>query len=84
MIFFVILILSFNVVEAYVIKSDLRLTGKVIYIDPGHGGLDPGTIYKNIYEKDINLSISKKLKDLLEKEGAIVYLTRYGEGKNNK
>ena len=79
MIFFVILILSFNVVEAYVIKSDLRLTGKVIYIDPGHGGLDPGTIYKNIYEKDINLSISKKLKDLLEKEGAIVYLTRYGD-----
>ena len=50
-----------------------------IVIDPGHGGLDPGTIYKNIYEKDINLQICKKLKSILEKEGAIVYLTRYGD-----
>ena len=57
----------------------MELIGKVIYIDPGHGGLDPGTIYKNIYEKDINLQICKKLKSILEKEGAIVYLTRYGD-----
>ena len=75
----IILILSISIVKATVVKSNLNLIGKVIYIDPGHGGLDPGTIYKNIYEKDINLSISKKLKDLLEKEGAIVYLTRYGD-----
>ena len=48
-------------------------------MDAGHGGLDPGTIYKNIYEKDINLSIVEKLKEVLEEEGAIVYLTRYGD-----
>lgn len=57
----------------------MSLIGKVIYIDPGHGGKDPGTIYKNIYEKNINLEICKKLKIILEEEGAIVYLTRYGD-----
>lgn len=75
----VIFILSFGVVNANIEKTNLKLLGKVIYIDPGHGGLDPGTIYKNIYEKDINLKISKKLKNILEKDGAIVYLTRYGD-----
>ena len=56
--------------------SELKLIGKVIYIDPGHGGMDPGCVYKDIYEKDINLKIALKLRDELEKNGAIVYLTR--------
>ena len=60
-------------------SSNMNLLGKVIYLDAGHGGPDPGTIYKNIYEKDINLSIVKKLQIILEEEGAIVYLTRYGD-----
>ena len=75
----VICILSFCVVKANIDKTNLKLLGKVIYIDPGHGGLDPGTIYKNIYEKDLNLQISKKLKKVLENDGAIVYLTRYSD-----
>ena len=54
----------------------LPLLGKVIYLDPGHGGLDPGAIYKDIEEASINLEISKKLMETLEKNGAIVYLTR--------
>lgn len=42
---------------------------KVIVIDPGHGGKDPGAVNKtyNIYEKNIVLSICKKIKDNLEK-----------------
>lgn len=36
-------------------------------------------MYKNIMEKDINLSISKILEDKLTKLGAVVYLTRYGD-----
>lgn len=76
---FIITLLSFKVVEANIKESNLELLGKVIYIDPGHGGLDPGTVYKNIYEKDINLEICKKLQKKLEEEGAIVYMTRYGD-----
>ena len=59
--------------------NDLELLGKVIYLDPGHGGLDPGAIYKDIEEEDINLEIAQKLRNVLESEGAIVYLTREGD-----
>ena len=60
-------------------KNPIDLLGKVIYIDAGHGGLDPGAMYKNIKEKDINLSLSLKLEDVLSHYGAIVYQTRYGD-----
>ena len=49
---------------------------KTIVIDPGHGGLDPGTVYQDIYEKDINLKISIYLKKYLIKKGYRVLLTR--------
>lgn len=70
-------ICTFNFVEAG--KNELPLLGKVIYLDPGHGGLDPGAMYKNIKEKNINLQISKSLEKRLTKLGAIVYLTRYDD-----
>lgn len=48
-----------------------------IVLDAGHGGMDPGKVgVNNVLEKDINLSIVLKLKDLLEEEGFQVYLTR--------
>ena len=56
--------------------TSLPLLGKVIVIDPGHGGRDPGTMYGTIYEKDINLDLSKVLQDELISKGAIVYMTR--------
>lgn len=52
------------------------LDNKVIVIDPGHGGIDGGTNLGDILEKDINLSISLKLRDLLSKKGATVIMTR--------
>ncbi len=48
----------------------------VIVLDPGHGGKDPGTLWKNIYEKDINLAIIQKLEQILKEEGYQVALTR--------
>lgn len=75
----IIFLCSLSFVSAKKEEYNLSLFGKVIYLDAGHGGLDPGTIYKNIYEKDINLEICKKLQELLEREGAIIYQTRYGD-----
>lgn len=50
---------------------------KIILIDPGHGGFDGGAQSKNgTIEKEINLSISLKLKEVLERKGYKVYLTR--------
>ena len=61
-------------------KDDSKvLLSKVIYIDPGHGGADCGAYYKNVKESDVNLEISIKLMNVLKKEGATVYLTRYGD-----
>lgn len=73
---FIVFLCTFTFVSAK--EYEPTLLGKTIYIDPGHGGIDPGAIYKEIKESEINLSISKVLKEELEKYGATVYLTRNG------
>lgn len=55
---------------------NLPLSGKVILIDPGHGGPDGGAGDKDALEKDIALDVSLKLKDYLEEQGALVVMTR--------
>jgi len=52
------------------------LGGKVIVIDPGHGGHDPGATAGGAQEKDINLAVGLKLRDILQKSGVKVYMTR--------
>ncbi|MCS7250325.1 MAG: N-acetylmuramoyl-L-alanine amidase [candidate division WOR-3 bacterium] len=50
---------------------------KLVVLDPGHGGKDPGAIGKmGTKEKDLNLKIAKKIKKYLEKLGLEVILTR--------
>ena len=51
---------------------------KIVVIDAGHGGHDPGAIgYSGVYEKNITLATAKELKRLLDKEGKYkVFLTR--------
>lgn len=49
----------------------------VIVLDAGHGGLDSGAVGKSgLLEKDVNLSIVKALRDMLELSGFEVVLTR--------
>ena len=53
------------------------LSGKIITLDAGHGGSDPGAIGSDgTKEKNITLAITKVVKELLEKKGAKVYMTR--------
>src|SRR5690625_1169807 len=55
----------------------LPLAGTVIVLDPGHGGPDGGAVGSDqTEEKDITLSIAKKLRDYLQQAGAIIHLTR--------
>ncbi|MCL6611621.1 MAG: N-acetylmuramoyl-L-alanine amidase [Peptococcaceae bacterium] len=55
------------------------LKGKIIVVDPGHGGYDPGAVRGGVYEKHINLQIALKLKKSLEEKGAAVILTHDGD-----
>ncbi len=51
--------------------------GRVIVIDPGHGGFDPGAIGPaGTYEKDIVLDISLRLRELLQPTGVRIIMTR--------
>jgi len=42
---------------------------KIVVIDPGHGGSNPGAVYGNVNEKDLNLKVSRILKDKLTASG---------------
>ena len=80
--FHFIFLIFVSICTFYFVKVDstsFPLVGKVIYLDAGHGGVDAGAKYKDILEKDINLSIVKILASKLESMGATVYLTRYGD-----
>lgn len=53
------------------------LRGKVIAIDPGHGGSDSGAVGPNqVQEKAVTFAVSSRVKKLLENAGAVVYMTR--------
>ena len=68
-------------------REDTRL----IMIDAGHGGNDPGKVgVDGVLEKDLNLQLAKKLKTLLEQQDMEVILVReedrglYDENASNK
>lgn len=73
LIFIVISLIGYSIKS---VSNDLELYGKIIYIDAGHGGTDPGAIYENINESKINLEIANILKQKLSDCGATVYMTR--------
>jgi N-acetylmuramoyl-L-alanine amidase len=55
---------------------NLPLSGKIIYIDPGHGGPDGGAGDEKALEKDIALNVSLMIRDYLQEQGALVLMTR--------
>ncbi len=72
--FLLVFLLSHEFVFAF-----MPLFNKTIILDIGHGGLDPGSMYQDIYEKDINLAIGKELESELKKVGAKVIMVRQGD-----
>ena len=64
--------------KGYTMARQLGLGVRTIVIDPGHGGADPGCIDPTaLYEKDLTLDISLRLRDLLKANtGLSVLMTR--------
>lgn len=58
-------------------QTDPSLSSLTVVLDPGHGGEDCGAIGVNgVYEKDLNLSVSKSVAALLRAGGTKVVMTR--------
>ena len=78
---------TYNGKTGYVHKSYLKLLNqsgsavqnRIIVIDPGHGGKDPGTVYGSYSEKAITLKVGTLVKQKLEAAGAKVFMTRTGD-----
>ncbi|NLD27065.1 MAG: N-acetylmuramoyl-L-alanine amidase CwlD [Acholeplasmataceae bacterium] len=76
----ILLILFVTSVGTVVVSKNITKQQKTIYIDPGHGGPDGGAVgLDRVYEKDIVLSVSKKLAFYLGQAGYNVQLTRNGD-----
>ncbi|MBE6140304.1 MAG: N-acetylmuramoyl-L-alanine amidase CwlD [Firmicutes bacterium] len=76
---FILFLIILVILVSTNVSANLPLSGKLIVVDAGHGAKDPGTMYRNIYEKDINLKISLALEKELSRLGASVILTRDGD-----
>jgi len=73
-----------NIIISFLQKLQKPQKKLKIFIDPGHGGSDPGAIYTKVVdgkkvtynEKDFNLDISLKLKEKLKNRGYEVFMSR--------
>ena len=62
----------------------MPLDRRIVVVDAGHGGWDPGMVSGKVDEKDINLKIAKKLHTYLELGGATVIVTRIDDSDLSK
>ena len=59
------------------VQPPARRGGKrLVVVDPGHGGKDPGATANGVREKDINLGIGLALEEVLRSRGFEVQMTR--------
>lgn len=64
-------------------RTEYKITNKLVVLDAGHGGTDSGAVGEldgeKILEKDLTLSITYKVKNILESNGIEVSMTRTGD-----
>jgi len=79
-VFFVVLVFCLSLLVFPAVKNlSAAGNGIKVFIDPGHGGKDPGAVWNGLQEKDANLAIAVKLKAKLEAAGFTVIMRRTGD-----
>lgn len=79
--------INFNNTTGYVHKRYIKivnlegnpLQNRIIVVDAGHGGSDPGAVNGSTYEKNIVIEVAKILQQKLEAHGVTVVMTRSGD-----
>lgn len=74
-------------ITGYVHKSYIKLVNqsgssvknRIVILDPGHGGKDPGAVNSGHSEKAIVLKVTNLVKQKLQNAGATVHMTRLGD-----
>lgn len=74
-----ILFLSCGFAASLCTAAPSPLIGKIIVIDPGHGGNENGAIANGVREANVNLAVGLKIRDKLLATGATIILTRSGD-----
>jgi N-acetylmuramoyl-L-alanine amidase len=63
--------------DARAVVRGYPLQGAHVVLDPGHGGSEPGAVGPNgLLEKDLNLTVARRVAEILRAEGATVVMTR--------
>jgi N-acetylmuramoyl-L-alanine amidase len=83
------LLLSLHAASTLRAESVAVGAGKTIFIDPGHGGTETGAVHYgadgnvDLIERDVNLQIGLKLRNLLQADGFAVAMSRTNAGSPN-
>ncbi len=81
LIFLLIILFSFGLVWKFGHKDQKiwswTMGSRIVVIDAGHGGVDPGAVSKNkVLEKDITLQVSQMLKSFVQQGGGKAIMVR--------
>jgi N-acetylmuramoyl-L-alanine amidase len=66
--------------EERLLAAGSALSGKIVVIDPGHGGNETGAVGHGLVEADVVYDLARRLEGRLGAAGVLVYLTRGPEG----
>jgi len=62
--------------EELVRSSGHRLLGRIVVLDPGHGGDDTGTVAHGLTESEVTLNLARRIEGRLSAIGVTVLFTR--------
>ncbi|MFB7304328.1 N-acetylmuramoyl-L-alanine amidase [Heyndrickxia sporothermodurans] len=66
-------------VSTQYLQSTTPANRKIIVIDAGHGGKDPGASGNKLVEKEVTLNVAQRVEKLLKSAGIEVVMTRTGD-----